>query len=214
MSSYPDPPRPRRTPLGRSRGHREGLPGRGDLLAEPGHACDVYSCVTVANTGYALKRVREHVPASFKSSARWRRWSRQAGSSSCGMGRSSCGRVNVDQTALLEHPVVELSESVGQRRRWLETRHAVDAGAPRVNKRSARRRRTDRPRACGERATCTRARRRRRGRCPTPNVSWRAAAAGSLPEVHVDHGEHIRLQPASLLLSRAGSLSACGTPRC
>ncbi len=40
----PDPARPRRTPLGRTGGPREGLPGRGHLLAQRSHACDVHPC--------------------------------------------------------------------------------------------------------------------------------------------------------------------------
>ena len=45
----PDPARPRRTPLGRTGGHREGLSGRGHLLAQRSHACDVHSCVSVSS---------------------------------------------------------------------------------------------------------------------------------------------------------------------
>lgn len=39
-----DPARPRRTPLGRTGGPREGLPRRGHLLAQRSHARDVQSC--------------------------------------------------------------------------------------------------------------------------------------------------------------------------
>jgi hypothetical protein len=35
---------PRRTPLGRTGGPREGLSGRGHLLAQRSHACDVHPC--------------------------------------------------------------------------------------------------------------------------------------------------------------------------
>jgi dihydrofolate reductase len=38
----PDPARPRRTPLARTGGPREGLPGRGHLLAQRSHARDVH----------------------------------------------------------------------------------------------------------------------------------------------------------------------------
>jgi dihydrofolate reductase len=43
----PDPARPRRTPLGRTGGPREGLPGRGHLLAQRRHPRDVhpYRCL-------------------------------------------------------------------------------------------------------------------------------------------------------------------------
>ena len=40
----PDPARPRRTPLGRTGRPREGLRGRGHLLAQRSHACDVHPC--------------------------------------------------------------------------------------------------------------------------------------------------------------------------